>query len=116
LDFAGAVFGEANAGKLPTRRGGKEVAIGDPAVSFRRYARTATQHVLVDHEFAVVFADSALRPAVSRIGRVAAARPLPRIAKYLLQTGARGCARMQMPGDGRIGSNRVPLRRMFPLR
>src|SRR4026207_2080255 len=51
---------QAHTAELPTRVAGKEVAVAGAHVRARRGARPAAQHVLVDHELAVVFADLAV--------------------------------------------------------
>ena len=48
---------QANAAELPLRLGRKEIAIAGANVAGGRRARAATQHELVAHELAVVFAD-----------------------------------------------------------
>src|SRR5258705_7161413 len=85
LDYAGAVFGEADAGDLPACSRREEIAIRGPAVAAGRQTGTATQYILVHHELAVVFADRALGPEVAGVGRVARLRPLPSLAEHLLQ-------------------------------
>src|SRR6267142_2526732 len=76
-----AVFGEADAGDLPACSRREEIAIRGPAVAAGRQTGTATQYILVHHELAVVFADRALGPEVTGVGRVARLRPLPCLAE-----------------------------------
>src|SRR6185369_17789724 len=78
-DSRRAIAGEAQPRELPARLRREEVAIGRADVRSRRHARAAAQHVLPAHELAVVFADSARRGPETGIGRVIAARPLPRV-------------------------------------
>src|SRR6476659_81220 len=74
---SGVVVGKAQSGKLPAMMRIKEVAIGDTAVAFRSCKGRATQHQLVDHELAVIFAERALDGPVARVGGIGAAGPLP---------------------------------------
>ena len=56
----------------------------------RRRQRRAAQDHLVDHEFAVVFAERARRRPVARIWRIGAARPLPDDAEGVAEHAAFG--------------------------
>eukprot|EP01041_Mallomonas_annulata_P033003 gene33003-55568_t len=56
---------------LPACSGRKEVAVAAARMPLRRSARTAAQHVLVDHELAVVFAHRAFGRAKTGVGGVA---------------------------------------------
>src|SRR3954469_13252058 len=49
------VIRQPQAAELPARRRTEEVAIGQTRMALRRCLRTAAQHHLVDHEFAVIF-------------------------------------------------------------
>src|SRR5580704_2253088 len=55
----------------------------------RGYAAPAPQHLLVDHELAVVFADGAGLGPEARIRRIGARRPLPHVADELPAVPAR---------------------------
>src|SRR5690242_20218827 len=82
--FLIAIVGQPYAHELPPRMRGEEVAISRANVRWRGRTRTAAQHHLPAHEFAVVLTERAgIRP-VSGIGEVRAARPLPDIAEQLL--------------------------------
>src|SRR5450830_229561 len=48
---------DLNSGKLPVRVRGEEISISGAAMPHGCRARTAAQHVLVDHELAVVLSD-----------------------------------------------------------
>src|SRR6266851_1401821 len=74
---SGGIVGEAQSRKLPAMVRIKEVAIGNTAMSVGSCKRGAAQHQLVDHELAVVLAERALDGAVTGIGGVGAAGPLP---------------------------------------
>src|SRR6185312_39123 len=79
-------FGEPYAHELPAHMGRKEVAIAGADVAFWRSARSATQHKLIAHELAVVFADCSRGRGESRVSNVGAGGPLPGISEHLLQT------------------------------
>lgn len=79
-------------GKLPARLGREEIAVAGPDVAARRDAGAAAQHVLIAHEFAVVFSHRAAVRAEAGIGLVGAAGPLPGVAVEL------GGARPAWPG------------------
>src|SRR5262249_35437900 len=53
------------------------VSIGRTNMTTRSEMGTTPEHVLADHEFAVVFADSSGTRRKSGVGRVARARPFP---------------------------------------
>src|SRR6516164_3219492 len=55
----------------------KEVAICDTAMAVRGCKRRAAQHQLIDHELAVVFPERTFDRAVTGVGGVGAAGPLP---------------------------------------
>src|SRR5215470_16002704 len=76
---------ESYSGELPAFFGLKEIAIGAANVGARRGARTASQHILVAHELAVVFAERTGRSSIAGVGGVGAARPFPNVAEHLLQ-------------------------------
>src|SRR5690606_41628981 len=63
----------------------KEVAVGGTQVPGRRRARSAAQHVLPAHEFAVVLADCAVRDPEARVRCIRARGPLPDVAVELSQ-------------------------------
>src|SRR5215212_4410828 len=71
--------------ELPARRGIEEIAVARAGVAERRRMRTAAQHHLIDHEFAVVFAEGAERRAISGVGEVRAARPLPGCSESIVE-------------------------------
>src|SRR5271165_6770065 len=73
------VAGEADAAERPARRGGEEIAVRGADVVGRGHAAPAPQHVLVDHELAVVLADGPRRRAEAGVGAVGARRPLPHV-------------------------------------
>src|SRR5689334_15194624 len=75
------LLSEAQAHELPALVGIEEVAIGGARVPIRCDAGRAAQHMLADHELAIVLAQGALRRPVARIRRVGALRPLPDVAK-----------------------------------
>src|SRR5262249_14339501 len=68
----------------------KEIAVGDTAVALRSCQRGAAQHQLIDHELAVVLAKRTFDGAVSRVGAVGAACPLPGDAECIIEL-ARTC-------------------------
>src|SRR5205085_12562529 len=84
------VFGQSHARELPARIGREEVSVAGSNMRARRGARAAAQDVLVDHEFAVVFAERARRGAEARIRRIRAVGPLPDIAKHRAHRGPVG--------------------------
>src|SRR5690606_25527450 len=90
---------------LPAGMGGEKIAVGDPAVIGRRHARAAPQHVLVHHELAVVLADGARGRLEARVGRVAAAGPLPGGIEHLFDGGRIGGFAFVKPAPG--GCHRV---------
>ena len=65
------------------RLGREEIAVAGPDVAARRHAGAAAQHVLIAHEFAVVFSHRAAVRAEAGIGLVGAAGPLPGVAVEL---------------------------------
>src|SRR4051812_18607749 len=69
---------EADAAELPARMRWKEIAVGIAAVTGRRRQRTAAQHILSDHELAIVLDNLAVERAITGIGLVRGARPFPR--------------------------------------
>src|ERR1700677_872184 len=71
--------------ELPAPRGAKEVAIRRPGVTLRGRQRRTAQYHLIDHEFAVVFAERARLGDVVRIRQIGAARPLPYRAKGVFE-------------------------------
>src|SRR4029077_20805441 len=75
---------ESDPGELPPFFRLKKIAIGAADMGAGSGAGTAAQHVLVAHEFAVVFAERSGRGAIARIRRVGTARPFPDVAKHLL--------------------------------
>jgi hypothetical protein len=76
-------LGQPQPGKLPTRVGRKEIAVACADMIARGGARAAAQHILVDHELAVVLAHCSLPSLVARVALVAAAGPLPYVAQCL---------------------------------
>lgn len=94
-------------GKLPARLGREEIAVTGPDVAARRHAGATAQHVLIAHEFAVVFSHrAAVRPEAG-IGFVGAAGPLPGVAVELGRTrpawpGGRG-PRIQVAAFQHVG-------------
>ena len=79
----------------------------------RRHARPAPQHVLVDHELAVVLAHGPGGGPEARVGAVGAGGPLPHVAE---ERPVAGGARVQdgqieeVPPRRRAGGHRLPLR------
>src|SRR5579871_1227533 len=85
------VFYQAHAGKLPACGRIEEVAVAFPGMARRRRERAAAQHHLIDHELAIVFAERTVSSAITRIGKIGAARPLPDNAEGVLdEAGACG--------------------------
>src|SRR5262249_18834624 len=78
---------ESDSGELPAFFRLKEIAICAADVSARGGAGTATQNVLVAHEFPVVLAEGARRSAIARVRGVGAARPFPYVAENLREYG-----------------------------
>src|SRR4051812_12883569 len=72
-------------GELPALFWREEVAIAQTRMSARRDTGATTQDHLVDHELAVIFADSTLGFAKTGVGRVGAGGPLPERVVYLQQ-------------------------------
>src|SRR5450756_402103 len=68
----------------------EKVAIGHTAVSGRSCKRGATQHQLIEHELAVVFAERALAGPVAGVGGVGAAGPLPRDPEGVVEMAGAG--------------------------
>jgi hypothetical protein len=62
------ILGETQAGELPAAVGVEEIAVGRAGVAGRGGERGAAQDHLVDHEFAVIFADRAGDRAKAGIG------------------------------------------------
>src|SRR5580658_2906933 len=103
-------------GELPTRCGGKEVAVGCTNMIRRSDARASPEDHLTGHEFAVVFAQCTWERFVSGIARVGACRPFPAVAKQLLD--ARGPTRrcwMQPACIEWIPLQRLLARDVFPF-
>src|SRR5438874_4493039 len=84
------VVGEAQSRELPAVVRVEEVAIGNTAVLRRSCKRGAAQHQLVDHELAVIFAERALDGAVTWVGRVRTAGPLPDDAEGVVELAGAG--------------------------
>src|SRR5207248_10918779 len=80
----------------------EKIPVSGADMRLRTCAGTAAQDVLVAHEFAVVFPEGTGRGAVTRIGRVGAARPFPDVAKQLAHGMAVICRR---PVRGRANSS-----------
>src|SRR4051812_21236238 len=78
--------------------GREEIAIAGADVAFGCGARSAAQHELVTHEFAVVFADCASCRRKSRISNVGTRGPLPNVSEHLLQTLTRSGLRTKLLG------------------
>src|SRR5579859_7230700 len=83
----------------------------------RRHAGTAAQHELPGHELAVVLTDCALDRAKPRIGREAAAGPLPDVPVDLAQpaVGWQCGSGPQAPGVDEVALQRFVACRMLPL-
>src|SRR5262249_60850290 len=93
------VSGGPYAAELPARGRIKEVAVAYAGVARGRGVRAPSQHHLIDHELAVVFAERAGRRTVARIGRIGAAGPLPDDPEGIVDDGR---ARRDLPfGFGR---------------
>src|SRR5262249_41927441 len=73
--------GEPDAREVPTSVGGEKIAIRGPDMRERGRARSAPQHKLVGHEFAVVLPERARWCSVPRVRRIVTLRPLPHVAK-----------------------------------
>src|SRR5476651_433806 len=113
--FSLAVARQAQAGELPARRRGEKIAIAVADVVARRGAGSAAQHILIHHEFSVVFADRAFGLAESGIRRVARLRPLPYVAEHLPQPCAAGGGRMKAAMVGEMAFDQAAIRRVFPF-
>lgn len=100
---------------------GKKVAVACADVLRRCGTRATAQHILVDHELAVVFAHGAGGRNKTRIGRIAGGRPLPDTAKQLpvaiagfrMEYGTLGKMAVRRPRAARRdgpGGHHLPLR------
>src|SRR5664280_1339983 len=92
------VSSQPQTGEGPAGGRGEEVAIGGPGVTRGCHTRSSPQHVLVDHELAVVLADrpgSSLEPGVGAVGRRG---PLPDVARRCGEGGAGDDRRRMKPG------------------
>src|ERR1700677_1761319 len=111
------VAGQPQAAEGPSGRRWEEVPVGGAEVVGGRHAGAAAQHVLVDHELAVVLADRPGGRLEARVGTVGGGRPLPDVAE---QAGVR-----RRPGDRvwmepglveEVPRDRQRARRHLPLR
>src|SRR5690606_30975311 len=114
------IAGQADAGELPAGLRRKEVAIAGADVVARGDTGAASQHVLVAHELAVVFADGPGRRRESGIGVIRAAGPFPGVAVQLDRPARaralRRRARLQMPRLEQVGvAARGVARGVFPF-
>src|ERR1700687_5045105 len=89
---SGGIVGEAQSRELPAIVRIKEVAIGNTAMPVWSCKRGAAQHQLVDHELAVILAERALDGAVTGIGGIGAAGPLPDNPERVVELGEIGRA------------------------
>ena len=64
----------------------KEISVRLSAVVWGCSRRSSPKHHLIDHEFAVIFADRSLGGFVARIWQIGAAGELPAIAKQSITT------------------------------
>src|ERR1039458_5224934 len=87
---SGAVAGEAEAGELPARGGGEEVAVGGADVGGGGDAGASAEDHLGGHELAVVLAEGAGQGAVAGVASVGGGGPLPDVAVDLLEAGESG--------------------------
>ena len=97
---------QADAGEHPPRRRREEVAVRAAGVARGRRQRAAAQHLLVDHELAVVLADRAGRRAEPGVRRVRAGRPLPRRAVPPVAVGVVGGRARRPPTRPRSAAGR----------
>ena len=97
-DESAPSFRQPDSGKLPSCLGRKKIAVGRANVPCRRDARSAAQHHLPAHEFAVVLAQRAVQRTESRIAQIGAARPHPTVPIVLR---CRGFGASHRPGFGR---------------
>src|SRR5262249_2195432 len=99
--FLDDVIRQPDAGELPARLRGEEVAVTGAEVRTGRGTRAPAQDHLPAHEFSVVLAQRSRRGLKARIRKIGAGRPLPYIAEDLqghngIGLGRRGCFRMKL--------------------
>ena len=82
----------------------------------RRGAGAAAQHILVGHEFAVVFTDGTWRRTVARIGCVGTLRPFPDITVQGSQGVRRRSTWMQFAGFDKVALHRRTSRGNLPFK
>src|ERR671918_2151126 len=111
--------GESDTHELPTSLGWEKVPIRGPDMRLRGRTRSAAQHKLVGHKFAVILPERARRCGVPRIGGIVTLRPFPDVPKHL---GQRDSAIALTHGNGMEGSllhkitpDRQRHRRDFPF-
>src|SRR5664280_3449132 len=93
---ASGVAGHPQAGEGPAGRGREEVTIAGADVFRRGHAGPAAEHILVDHELAVVLAHRAGGDLEPRVGAVGGGGPLPDVPEGAgIGSGAGDRARMQ---------------------
>src|SRR3954466_2192600 len=79
------VAGEPQPAKLPALVRVEEIAVARPHMAARGRAAAAAQHLLIDHELAVILADNAFLRREAGIRLVGASGPFPDVAEHLLQ-------------------------------
>src|SRR5207248_3252507 len=68
-----SVISQSHTTELPARRRIEEIAISHARVALRCCLRAAAKHHLIDHEFAIVFAQGARYGPITRVRQVGAA-------------------------------------------
>src|SRR5947209_1338366 len=133
---SGLVVGKTEPAELPAVRRIEEITVGHARMPGRSGKRTAAQDHLIDHEFAIVFAERAHSGPKAGIGRIGATRPLPHDAERIVDNVVTGCglpfgfSRQVFAGpagervrlvvadvtDGRVGIDRpqAPERHLMP--
>src|SRR5580704_9164808 len=72
----------------------EKIAISGTDVTGRSGTGAASQHKLITHKFAVIFAQGSRSSLESGISDIRTRRPLPNIAEHLLESLASGWLRM----------------------